>query len=331
MYHAKEAQAGDGRMLGRRELLKRAPHLDLASWEAVNADFPVGVTRAFSLAMNLADPRDPVALQVLPDARELQADSGDRMDPVGDAARSPVPWVVQKHADRVLLLVTKRCKVYCRYCFRRDHDPGQAMDPSPEEWEAALDWCLASGARELILSGGDPLAVRNERLLETLDRLQPAFHRTRIHTRAPIVAPERIDEDLVAGLAQRGPIWVVVHCNHPRELQGKVKDALARLVEAGIPLLNQAVLLKGVNDTVDTLAELGEALLEARVKPYYLHQVDPVPGNAHFRVDAHRALALHRGLAQRVSGLALPRLVVDLPGGEGKISLDRAVAEGRLR
>ena len=152
MYHATQAKAGIGRKLGRRELLERAPHLDPDSWEAVDADFPVGVTRAFSRAMDLSDPRDPVALQVLPDARELQADPGDRRDPVGDAARSPVPWVVQKHADRVLLLVTKRCQVYCRYCFRRDHDPGEALDPSPEEWEAALRWCLASGAKELILS-----------------------------------------------------------------------------------------------------------------------------------------------------------------------------------
>jgi KamA family protein len=188
-----------------------------------------------------------------------------------------------------------------------------------------------AGAKELILSGGDPLAVRNERLFELLDRLAPAFQRIRIHTRAPIVAPDRIDEALVAGLAARGPVWLVVHCNHPRELQEEVRGALARLVEAGIPLLNQAVLLKGVNDSVDTLAELGEALLASRVKPYYLHQVDPVPGNAHFRVDPERALSLHRRLAERVSGLALPSLVVDLPSGEGKISLDRAVAEGRLR
>jgi len=315
--------------VGRREALRRLSGLDPETWGAADASFPVRIPRTWFDRIDPDDPGDPIGRQALPDAAELVPAADDRVDPVGDAACSPVPWVVCKHPDRVLLLLTKRCHLYCRYCFRRNHKPGERQDPGPEALEKALDWCARSGARELILSGGDPLAVRDEQLFKVLDRLRH-IPVVRIHTRAPITAPERITDALVAGLKERGPVWVVVHANHARELTPPVLAALARLVDAGVPVLNQSVLLAGVNDDVDTLAELSEALVSARVYPYYLHHPDHASGNAHFRVDPRRGVALHRALARRVSGIALPTYIVDLPDGSGKIPVERALAEGRL-
>lgn len=263
---------------------------------------------------------------MLPDAREALADSGDREDPVGDARQSPVAWGVRKHADRVLLLLTKRCHLYCRYCFRRNHSPGDAQDPSPEEWTELLAWAAASGAREAIFSGGDPLAVSDERLLSAMDVLRPAIPVIRLHTRAPITYPRRVTPALAEGLAARGPVWVLVHANHPAELTGEVAAALGRLVDAGLPVLNQAVLLAGVNDDVDVLAALSERLLSLRVFPYYLHHPDHAAGNAHFRVSPERGVALHRALRARTSGIGLPAYVVDLPDGSGKIPVEEWLA-----
>lgn len=290
-------------------------------WSAADEAFPVRVTRSFWERM--APGHDgPLARQVLPDPRELSPAEDDLDDPVGEKALSPVPWVVHKHPDRVLLLLTKRCHLYCRYCFRRTHVPG-GEDPSPEEWEAALGYAERSGATEAILSGGDPLAVHEGRLLETIDRLRKRIDVIRIHTRAPITYPRRVTPELVAALRARAPVWVVVHANHPRELAPDVDEALARLVDAGIPVLNQSVLLRGVNDDVDVLAELCEALVRRRVFPYYLHQADRVAGNAHLRVPVEEGLRLVEGLRRRVSGLALPLYVLDAPDGSGKAPVGR--------
>ncbi|MFN7145050.1 MAG: KamA family radical SAM protein [Myxococcota bacterium] len=267
-------------------------------------------------------PDDPRLLTVLPDAREGALDAGDRDDPVGDALRSPVPWGVRKHADRVLLLLTKRCHLYCRYCFRRNHRPGEAEDPSPEEWSRLLRWAAESGAREAILSGGDPLAISDEKLFEAIDTIRPGVPVVRVHTRAPITYPRRVTDALAEGLAARGPVWVLVHANHPLELTPDVEAALGRLVDAGIPVLNQAVLLAGVNDDVDVLAALSERLVALRVFPYYLHHPDHAAGNVHFRVDPARGVAIHRALRARTSGIGLPAYVVDLPDGSGKIPVE---------
>ena len=273
---------------------------------------------------------DPLALQALPLPDELVGADGDSLDPVGERTLCPVPWVVQKHPDRCLLLMTKRCHLMCRYCFRRDHRPGAASDPTAEELEAALAWVLEAGVEEVILSGGDPLAVRDERLFAVIDRLRPTVPVVRVHTRAPLTAPERVTAGLVDGLARRRPVWLVVHANHPRELEGPASEALLRLVHAGLPVLNQSVLLRGVNDDVEVLAELSCALVRLGVKPYYLHHTDPARGNAHLRVAPHRGLALHEGLARRVSGIALPSYVVDLADGSGKVPVREALADGRL-
>jgi len=320
VYHdAPGDPAQDGPVVGRPEVLRARP--DLASvWAAADRLFPVRVTRSWWRRIDPEDPADPLALQALPSAEELRAAPGDLDDPVGEKGLAPVPWVVRKHADRALLLLTKRCHLYCRYCFRRTHDPGEAEDPSPEALQAALDWIAHSGVREVILSGGDPLAVRDDMLFGVLDRIQamPAVRWVRIHTRAPVTRPDRVTPALVRGLAARAPVWVVVHANHPRELTPEVDEALARMVDAGLPVLNQAVLLRGVNDDAEVLAALCEGLVERRVRPYYLHHTDAVTGNAAFRVAPERGLALMDDLRGRISGLAMPRYVIDPPDGSGK-------------
>lgn len=307
-------------MVGRPEVLEHRPDLR-ATWRELDAAFPVRITRSFWERLDPGDPEDPLARQVLPDPRELDPHPGDLDDPVGEKDLVPVPWVVRKHDDRVLLLLTKRCHLTCRYCFRRTHDPGERADPTPAAWERALAYVEASGAEEVILSGGDPLAVRDERLWETMDRLQERIPVVRIHTRAPITYPRRVTPELVAGLARRAPVWVVVHCNHPRELAPDVDEALARLVDAGVPVLNQAVLLRGVNDDAGVLAELCRALVRRRVFPYYLHHTDRVAGNAHLRVSLDQGRALYAELRGQVSGVALPTYVIDPPDGSGKVPL----------
>lgn len=319
MYHGKPSPVAEpaGRVVGRPELLAHRP--DLAEvWDAADAAFPVRVTRSFYRRMNPDDPNDPIALQVLPSASELVPAPGDLDDPVGDLRMSPLPWVVRKHADRVLVLMTKRCQIYCRYCFRRNIEHGD-QDPTDAELAAALAYAKTSGAHEVILSGGDPLAVTDERLFGAIDAVRPEVPVVRVHTRAPIALPSRVTPALVEGLRKRAPVWVIVHTNHPRELAPDVDEALARLVDAGIPVLNQSVLLAGVNDDPAVLQALSEALVERRVFPYYLHHPDAASGNAAFRVTFERGLAIYAELAKRVSGLALPAYVVDPPDGSGKI------------
>lgn len=319
MYHGKPSPVAEppGRVVGRPELLAHRP--DLAEvWDGADAAFPVRVTRSFYGRMNPDDPNDPLALQVLPSASELVPAPGDLDDPVGDLRMSPLPWVVRKHADRVLVLMTKRCQIYCRYCFRRNIEHGE-QDPTDAELAAALAYAKTSGAHEVILSGGDPLAVTDERLFGAIDAVRPEVPVVRIHTRAPIALPSRVTPALVEGLRKRAPVWVIVHTNHPRELAPDVDEALSRLVDAGIPVLNQSVLLAGVNDDPAVLQALSEALVERRVFPYYLHHPDAASGNAAFRVTFERGLAIYAELAKRVSGLALPAYVVDPPDGSGKI------------
>ena len=322
-----------GAVVGRPEALARWPWLAGTRWRELAAQFPVRIPRGWADRADLADEAGRYALlsQALPDDRELEEAKDDRGDPVGDALRSPLPWVVRKHPDRVLLLLTKQCHLYCRYCFRRNHRPGEAESPSAAEWEARLQYAATSGAKEVILSGGDPLAVPDARLFEAIDRVRPGVPTVRIHTRAPITAPARVTQALVDGLRARAPVWVLVHTNHPDELTPEVAGALGRLVDAGIPVLNQAVLLAGVNDDVDVLVRLSEALVRLRVYPYYLHHPDAAAGNAHFRVSMPRGLELHRELRRRVSGIGLPAYVTDPEDGLGKVPVEEWWAAGGLR
>jgi lysine 2,3-aminomutase len=320
MYHGDGPHNASGRILGRKEAIDRFPTLERAVWDAAHALFPVRVTRSWADRIEHAD--DALARQVLPDGAELDVRDDDVEDPVGDRLKRPVPWVVQKHDDRALLLVTRRCHLHCRYCFRRDQTGSD--EPTADELDAAIDWILDRGLEEVILSGGDPLTLPDDRLAAILDRLASVPVR-RIHTRAPITAPERVTDRLVGLLAERRPLWIVLHSNHVNEIDDTVAAGIARLRDAGLPLLNQSVLLRGVNDDADVLAALCRKLVRLGVVPYYLHHPDAVRGAGHFRVPIEEGLRIHAALAERVSGVALPRYVIDPPDGSGKIDVRSVV------
>lgn len=290
---------------------------------AVAARYSVAVTPAMLDLIDPADPADPIAAQFVPDVRELETMPDERRDPIGDAAHAPLPGIVHRYADRLLLMPLRLCPVYCRFCFRRE-TVGHAEDAmlSTAELDAALDYIRSqTDVWEVILSGGDPFLLSTRRIGELLDQLASIEHVRviRIHTRVPVVDPQRIDTELVTTLRRSTAVYVVLHTNHPRELTPDALAACARLVDSGIPMLSQSVLLKGVNDDAATLEQLLRTLVEHRVKPYYLHHADPAPGTAHFRTDVASGQALLRDLRGRVSGLCQPEYVLDIPGGHGKV------------
>ena len=296
-------------------------------WRAAARAFPMRWPRPYlELAASAAGA--PVRAMGAPDPAELDADPGDLADPVGDHARQVEPFVIRKHQDRAILLVTARCHFYCRFCFRRTYPAGSG-EPSRAELDRALDYlCGEPNIREVILSGGDPLVLPDGRLGELLARLGGCDHidTVRVHTRAPVHFPERVTAALADLLGSGEPLWLVAHFNHPVELTTAARRALATLRRAGVPLLNQAVLLRGVNDDPDVLAELCRGLYRERVKPYYLHHPDRAPGNVRFRLTIARGLELHRALRALLPGPALPEYVIDLPDGSGKVpvaSLER--------
>jgi lysine 2,3-aminomutase len=298
------------------------PRERLAELKKVAARYAVAITPAMADLIDPADPHDPIARQFVPDARELEPSAEERGDPIGDDAHSPVDGIVHRYPDRVLLKVVNACAVYCRFCFRREMiGPGRG-GLSPGALTTALNY-IGDNPKiwEVILSGGDPLILSARRLKHIVARLAAIDHVKviRVHTRVPIVAPERISPALVRALrAQNKASFVVVHVNHPRELTAKARDACARLIDAGIPMLSQSVLLRGVNDDVDTLGALMRALVECRIKPYYLHHADLAPGTAHLRTSIAKGQALMRALRGRYSGLCQPAYVLDIPGGHGK-------------
>jgi lysine 2,3-aminomutase len=268
---------------------------------------------------------DPIARQFVPSVHETEIAPEELPDPIGDEARSPVKGIVHRYPDRVLLKPLHVCPVYCRFCFRREKvgPGGEAL--SPPELDRALDYIRAhSGIWEVILTGGDPLMLSERRLAELIRALDAIEHVAviRVHSRVPIVDPRRVTDTLVAALKPgRAGLWLAVHCNHARELTVETRAALARLADAGIPLMGQTVLLAGINDDADTLSELMRALVTARVKPYYLHHPDLVRGTGHFRVSIARGQALMKELRGRLSGLAQPTYVLDVPGGHGKVPI----------
>ncbi len=287
-----------------------------------DADFPLKVPRAFVRRMRRGDPKDPLLLQVMAGLRELEPAPGFSQDPVGETgAANPRRGLIHKYRGRVLLLVTGNCAVHCRYCFRR-HFPYGDNQNSRGEWEEALAYVAAdTDIREVILSGGDPLLAADRYLGELVARIAaiPHVRRLRIHTRLPVVIPQRVTPDLLAAIHHdRLQTVVVIHCNHANEIDGAVCDAMGSLAGAGITLLNQSVLLAGVNDSVDTLCGLSERLFEAGVLPYYLHLLDPVQGAAHFDVPETRARELMAEVSARLPGYLVPRLVREVAGGEAK-------------
>jgi lysine 2,3-aminomutase len=293
----------------------------LAALEQVAARYAVAITPALADLIDPSDPHDPIARQFVPDRRELESRPEESTDPIGDEAHSPVEGIVHRYPDRVLLKLVTACAVYCRFCFRRESvGPGRG-GLSPTALTAALDYIARTPQIwEVILTGGDPLVLSPRRLKNIVTRLAAIGHVKviRVHTRLPVAAPERITAALVRALRSEKATFIVLHANHPRELTAKARAACARFVDAGIPMLSQSVLLRGVNDDAETLGDLMRALVECRIKPYYLHHADLAPGTAHLRTTVAEGQALMRALHGRNSGLCQPAYVLDIPGGFGK-------------
>jgi lysine 2,3-aminomutase len=307
-----------------------------ASWDATARQaarrLPLRFPTGYLDLADPSDPRDPIRAIAWPHPEELSADPEAIEDPVGEGDRSPHPLLVRKHPDRVILITTKRCHFYCRFCFR--------AGSHPEPRWADLDGAVRAlegdpQLEEVILSGGDPLTLTDERLGALLARLGEVegLRSARIHTRAPVHAPERITQALarVLNSSSRLPVWLVTHGTHPRELRPELDGALARLADAGVPVLNQTVLLAGVNDDAETLRRLMTGLYQRRAKPYYLHHPDRIAGTARFRVSLGRGREIYRTLRTRLPGPALPQYVLDLPDGRGKVPvLEMERIGGRL-
>jgi EF-P beta-lysylation protein EpmB len=296
----------------------------LPAAEAAARAFPLRVPRGFVALMRKGDPADPLLRQVLPLGLELEDQPGFGTDPVGELAASVTPGLLHKYRGRVLLVTTGACAVHCRYCFRR-HFPYGEENPRRGGWDAAHAAIAAdTSIEEVLLSGGDPLSLSDARLTELVARLEtiPHLKRLRFHTRQPVVLPERVDGEFLAWFsAIRLQKVVVIHANHPAEVGPGLTRALADLRAAGATLLNQAVLLRGVNDSSDLLAGLSETLFGVGVLPYYLHVLDRVRGAAHFEVPEAEARVLYAALAARLPGYLVPRLVREVPGASGKTLL----------
>lgn len=292
----------------------------------VAARYAVAITPAMDALIDPTDPHDPIAAQFRPDARELEVQPDELSDPIGDDAHSPVKGVVHRYPDRCLLKLVHVCPVYCRFCFRREMVGPQGDGTlTGAELDAALAYIEKQpGIWEVILTGGDPLLLSARRVREITERLAAIEHVKiiRWHTRVPVVDPLRVTPDLVEALRAPGATtYVVLHSNHVRELTEHARAAIARIVDSGVPMLSQTVLLKGVNDTVEALEALMRGLVEARVKPYYLHHLDKAQGTSHFRCSIADGQKLTQELHQRASGIAQPTYVLDIPGGHGKAPL----------
>ncbi len=291
--------------------------------DAVAERYAVALPPALADLIDPNDPNDPIARQFVPDAAELDMQPQELSDPIGDDAHSPVEGIVHRYPDRVLLKLTPVCAVYCRFCFRREMvGPEKGKVLSAEALSIALDYISSRPEIwEVILTGGDPLVLSARRLRAVMQQLAEIEHVKvlRIHTRVPVAEPARVTADLVRAIKVKGkPTYMALHINHARELTPAARAACARMADAGIPLLAQSVLLKGVNDTPAALAELMRALVECRIKPYYLHHGDLAPGTAHLRSDIATGQNLMRALRGRLSGLCQPAYVLDIPGGYGK-------------
>lgn len=290
--------------------------------------------RVTSHWMSLMDgtANDPLRRQVVPGTAEWSIESGELTDPLGEELHSPLPRLIRRYKDRALVVVTGECALYCRHCFRRRLTGEDYGRISAEETNEIGKWLTGEpDVKELLLSGGDPLTLKDRELMYLIDVIRR--HRPdivmRLATRMPIVEPSRITASLARKLGRRRPLWVVLQANHSRELSPPAIKAISRLQENGLALINQSVLLRGVNDDVDTLEALSRSLVSAGVKPYYLFQGDVAAGTGHFRVPLSEARDLVNELRGRVSGLAMPNFAVDLPGGGGKVPLNPDYVDGR--
>jgi len=349
--HATPAEWGDWRWQQRNALstaeeLGRVVRLDEVERQGLRlaeGRFRVGVTPYYASLMDPDHPSCPIRMQALPSPREVEPAPGDLEDPLGEEPRRPVRAVVHRYPDRVLFLVGERCQVYCRHCTRRrltlpvrgagggSGPPGPPLAPPPEiepltrpDLEEGIAYVRAHPeVRDVIVSGGDPLVLSDARVLEVLAGLRaiPHVEILRLATRAPATCPMRVTEELAAGLRRFAPLFVVTHFNHPRECTPEARQACERLVDHGVPVENQTVLLRGLNSSARILIDLNQRLLTFRVRPYYLHQGDLAAGTAHLRTPLQAGVAILEEMRGRTSGLAIPHLALDLPGGLGKVTL----------
>jgi lysine 2,3-aminomutase len=299
---------------------------DRGAIDPVAARYAVALTPTVAALIDKLDPTDPIALQYVPRPEELKETPEERADPIGDHAHSPVEGIVHRYPDRVLLKAVHVCPVYCRFCFRREMvGPQGDGNLAPAALEKALDYIGAHPEIwEVILTGGDPLVLSPRRLGEITKRLaaMPHVKILRVHSRVPVVDPDRIGAEMIEALKTGGKtVYVALHANHPREMTPAARQACARLIDAGVVMVSQSVLLKGINDEPDVLADLMRAFVETRVKPYYLHHPDLAPGTSHFRLTIAEGQAIMRALRSKVSGLCIPTYILDLPGGHGKVAV----------
>ena len=293
---------------------------------------PVGVTPYYLSLIDADDPQQPLRKTVIPSTAEFIRTAGEADDPLGEDAHSPVPGLVHRYPDRVLLLALDFCSTYCRYCTRSRVVGHGEIAPNESRLEAILDYLRgAKQVRDVLISGGDPLAMSEDRLDWLLGRLRsiPHIEFVRIGTKMPVVLPQRITRELCRVLRKYHPLWMSVHFLHPDECTAESARACCRLADAGIPLGSQTVLLKGVNDDVETMKRLMHKLLLMRVRPYYLYQCDPISGSSHFRTSVDKGLEIIRGLRGFTTGYAVPTYVIDAPGGGGKIPLQPEYLVGR--
>ncbi|HEY3847762.1 MAG TPA: lysine-2,3-aminomutase-like protein [Acetobacteraceae bacterium] len=301
---------------------------------AVEHCYAVAITPAMRALIR--QPDDPIGRQFIPDPAELITAPNESSDPIADDALSPIKGVVHRYPDRALLKPLLVCPVYCRFCFRREHVGPDGGLLSEAELQAAYAWFAARPAiREVILTGGDPLMLSPRRLGAIVAALSaiPHIELLRVHTRVPVADPTLVTDALAAAMEGEKPLWLVVHANHAREFTPDARAALRRVLRHGIPLLGQSVLLRGVNDSAEALEALLRAMLAARVKPYYLHQLDPAPGTSRFHVPIAEGRRLLSALRGRVTGLAWPTYVLDIPGGHGKVPIgpDYLEPDGSVR
>lgn len=300
----------------------------------VGEQYAISVTPEMRELIDGSDPADPIAKQFLPDIRELDARQEEQADPIGDEAHSPIKGIVHRYPDRVLLKPVLICPVYCRFCFRREMVGPGGDTLNSDELDQALEYIRShTEIWEVIVTGGDPLMLSPRRLARLVEALSEIDHLQviRWHSRVPIVDPQRVTAALTSALScPHKAVWLAVHCNHPRELSVKAIEALSRLTKAGITLVSQTVLLKGVNDDARILEALMRRFVEAGVRPYYLHQLDLAPGTSHFRVDIKAGRAIMKTLRGRLSGIAQPTYVLDIPGGYGKVPAGPSYVEDAL-
>jgi len=330
LAQARIAQPGSYKTVGALVEAGLVPPAERETLAAVAENYAIAVTPHIADLIDRGDGNDPIARQFIPSAQELAATPDELADPIGDHTHSPVKGIVHRYPDRVLLKALHACPVYCRFCFRREQVGPGGESLSDGELEAALGYIRDHPAIwEVILTGGDPLMLSPRRLGAILDALEAIPHvaTLRIHSRVPIAEPSRIGPALLAVLARRKPLWIAVHANHPRELSDAAKAACSELIRAGATLLGQTVLLRGVNDDPAILENLFRAMVAERIKPYYLHHPDLAPGTAHFRLPIAQGQAIVRSLRGRLSGLAQPTYVLDIPGGAGKVPIGPNMVE----